>query len=56
MLWPIQLAQLKEGIVDGTLQHDATGRDIKKVTSKTAKGGYLGMMGDRVNEFVSKLI
>jgi len=38
------------------IKHDATGRDIKKVTTKSEKGGYLGMMGDQINEFVSKLI
>jgi hypothetical protein len=47
---------LKEDIEDGNLKHDATDRDIKKTTTKSHKGGYLGMMGDRVNEFVSKLI
>ena len=56
LLWPIQLSQLKEGIEEGTIKHDATDREIKKVSTKTGKGGYLGMMGDRVNEFVSKLI
>lgn len=56
LLWPIQLSQLKQGIEDGVIKHDATGRDIKKVTTKSEKGGYLGMMGDQINEFVSKLI
>ena len=37
-------------------KHDATGREIKKKTTRVQKGGYLGMMGSDINEFVSQLI
>jgi large subunit ribosomal protein L7e len=56
VLWPIQLSALKETIEEGIIKHDATDRNIKRVTTKAEKGGHLGMMGDRVNDFVSKLI
>jgi len=52
VLWPIQLAPLKETSDKANLKHDATGRVIKKKTTRVHKGGYLGMMGDSVNDFV----
>ena len=55
-LWPIQLAPLKEPSDKANTKHEATGRDIKKKTTLTAKGGYLGMMGGQINDFVSQLI
>ena len=56
MVWPIQLAPLKETSEKANTKHDATGRDIKKKTTRVHKGGYLGMMGSDINEFVSQLI
>jgi len=55
-LWPIQLAPLKETIEQRDLKHEATQRDIKKRNTLAKKGGYLGMMGNDVNEFVARLI
>ena len=52
-LWPIQLAPLKETSDKANLKHDATGREIKKKTTKVHKGGYLGYMGADINEFVA---
>jgi len=52
-LWPIQLASLKETTDKALVAHEATGRDVKKVTTKTAKGGYLGFMGGEINAFVA---
>jgi hypothetical protein len=37
-------------------KHDATGAEIKKKNTKVSKGGYLGLMGDKINEFVKPLI
>ena len=56
VIWPIQLAPLKEDTDKANTTHDATGRTIKKKTTHVIKGGYLGMMGDKINEFVSQLI
>lgn len=56
VVWPIQLAPHKEGIRDSSVKHDATGRDMKKTTTRSSKGGYLGMMGGSLNEYVTKLI
>lgn len=56
VLWPIQLAPLKETTDKAFIKHDATGRDIKRKTTRVHKGGYLGMMGQNVNAFVSQLI
>ena len=56
VLWPIQLAPLKEPSEKANTKHDATGREIKKKTTRVHKGGYLGMMGSDINEFVSQLI
>ena len=55
-LWPIQLAPLKDTIEGGTLEHEASGRKIKKTTTQSSKGGYLGMLGPRIDEIVMKLI
>jgi len=55
-LWPIQLAPLKEDTEKANTTHDATGRTISKKTTLVSKGGYLGMMGDKINEFVSQLV
>ena len=55
-IWPIQLIPLKETSDKGNTTHDATGKEIKKKTTKVSKGGYLGLMGDKINEFVKPLI
>jgi large subunit ribosomal protein L7e len=56
VVWPIQLAPLNEGIQGSSTKHEATDRLVKKVTTKSHKGGYLGMMGGKLNELVAKLI
>ena len=56
VLWPVQLAPLQDTIEGGKTKHEATNRDVRKRTTLSRKGGYLGMMGAAVNEFVSKLI
>jgi hypothetical protein len=38
------------------MKHEATGRDVRKKNSKTSKGGYIGNMGDQINEFIRPLI
>jgi len=55
-IWPIQLAPLKETSDLALTKHDATGRDLKKTTTRVHKGGYLGNMGAEINEFVAQLI
>ena len=55
-LWPIQLAPLQEDSTKGTTKHESTGAEIKKKNTKVIKGGYLGLMGERINEFVRPLI
>lgn len=55
-LWPIQLHPLKETSTKAVTKHDATGADIKKRNTKVIKGGYLGLMGDKINDFVRPLI
>jgi len=52
-IWPIQLASLQETSDKANIKHDATGRDIKRVTTRVHKGGYLGNMGEEVNNFVA---
>jgi large subunit ribosomal protein L7e len=56
VIWPIQLAPLKEDSEQANTKHDATGRTISKKTTRVVKGGYLGMMGPKINEFVEQLI
>ena len=56
VLWPIQLHPLKEDSTKAVTKHDATGAEIKKRNTKVIKGGYLGLMGDKINEFVRPLI
>ena len=52
-IWPIQLAPLKEPSDLANTKHDATGRLIKKTTTRVHKGGYLGYMGADINQFVA---
>lgn len=56
VLWPIQLAPLQDKISEMNTKHEATERELKKRNTKASKGGYLGMMGPEINEFVKKLI
>ena len=56
VLWPIQLAPLKEDSTKAATKHEATGAELKKRNTKVAKGGYLGLMGDSINDFVRPLI
>lgn len=55
-IWPIQLHPLKEESSKANVKHDATGEDIKKKNTRVNKGGYLGLMGDKINDFVKPLI
>ena len=56
VLWPIQLHPLKEDSTKAHTKHDATGLDIKKKNTIVAKGGYLGLMAEKINDFVRPLI
>jgi large subunit ribosomal protein L7e len=56
VLWPIQLAPLKEDSTKAHTKHEATGADIKKRNTKVVKGGYLGLMGEQINDFIRPLI
>ena len=56
VLWPIQLHPLREESTKAVTKHDATGSEIKKKNTKVVKGGYLGLMGDKINDFVRPLI
>lgn len=56
VIWPIQLAPLKEESEKANTKHAATGRTITKKSTEVVKGGYLGMMGEKINEFVSQLV
>ena len=53
VMWPIQLAPLRETSDKANTKHDATGREIKKKTTRVHKGGYLGFMGESINDFVA---
>jgi hypothetical protein len=55
-IWPIQLHPIKETLDTTMTKHEATGKALKKKNTKTVKGGYLGLMGDSINEFVAPLI
>jgi len=52
-LWPIQLTPLVETTDKANVNHEAHGRIVKKKTTATSKGGYLGYMGEGINEFVA---
>ena len=55
-LWPIQLAELKDTLSSGSVVNEATKKTLKKSTTKVKKGGYIGNMGDKINEFIENLI
>ena len=52
-LWPIQLTPLVETSDKANVTHEATGRTVQKVNTATSKGGYLGFMGNDINNFVA---
>lgn len=52
-LWPIQLAPKKDTIEAGNVKHEATEKLMKKKTTRALKGGYLGMMGSQIDEYVA---
>lgn len=56
ILWPLQLGSLKETMAESNMKHDATGREIRKKNTKVEKGGYIGFMSDRINDFIKPLI
>lgn len=56
VIWPIQLASLKETSEKANTKHEATGRELKKKTTVVHKGGYLGFMGEKINDFVAQLV
>ena len=56
ILWTIQLAPKVEGRELANIKHDSTGQDIKKKTTKVVKGGYLGLMGAEINDYIRLLI
>jgi large subunit ribosomal protein L7e len=56
VLWPFQLGSLKETIEESNIKHDATGRDVRKKTTRVEKGGYVGFMAAGINEFIRPLI
>jgi len=56
VLWPIQLAPLKDSIAEGSIKIEATGRQFSKTKMQSKKGGYLGMMGTSINDYVARLI
>ena len=56
ILWPMQLGSRKETIEESNIKHDATGRDVRKKNTKVEKGGYIGFMQDKINDYVRPLI
>ncbi len=54
-MWPFQLASNEE-VIKGAIKHDATGVEVKKNQMKVSKGGNLGNLEDKINDFVRALI
>ena len=55
-LWPFQLAPLQETSDKANLVRVDNGRELKRKDVKVVKGGYLGLMKERINEFIKPLI
>jgi len=55
-LWPFQLASKRETMEQANTLHDATKREIRKKNTKVKKGGYIGFMGESINEYIHTLI
>jgi hypothetical protein len=56
VIWPIQVAPVKETTDNANIKHDANGSTIQKKNTKVIKGGYLGNLEEKINEFVAPLI
>lgn len=55
-LWPMQIGSLKETILDANVAHQAHGREYRKKNTKVSRGGYVGFMENKINDFVKPLI
>ena len=55
-LWPIQLAAKKDSIKEKSVKHEAADREFRKQITLFSKGGYLGMQGSKINDYVRGLI
>jgi large subunit ribosomal protein L7e len=55
-LWPFQLGSKRETMDKANVKHEATGKEVKKRNTLVKKGGYVGFMGDKINEYVQPLI
>eukprot|EP00356_Strombidium_inclinatum_P007163 CAMPEP_0170484686 /NCGR_PEP_ID=MMETSP0208-20121228/4092_1 /TAXON_ID=197538 /ORGANISM="Strombidium inclinatum, Strain S3" /LENGTH=300 /DNA_ID=CAMNT_0010758075 /DNA_START=26 /DNA_END=928 /DNA_ORIENTATION=+ len=56
LMWPMQLASLKETMEDANVKHEAHGRDVRKKNTVVKKGGYIGFQGEAINHYVKALI
>jgi len=56
VLWQIQLAPRKDTIKQGSVTREDNGREFKKQIAKVSQGGYIGMQGDKINDYVRGLI
>lgn len=52
LMWPFQLGSKRDTIEEGNVKHDAHGRDVRKKNTAVRKGGYIGFMGAKINEYV----
>eukprot|EP00347_Sterkiella_histriomuscorum_P007373 403349189 len=56
VLWPFQLTPQQETSDKTDTKRKDTGKVLKKKDVKVEKGGYLGLMGEKINDFVKPLI
>ena len=54
-LWPFQLAAKREEF-DQLVTHPASKKKMKKSELGVGKGGLVGFVGEKINEFVKQLI
>ena len=55
-IWPMQLRPQQEQSSQKVVKHKATGEEMKKSTTTVEKGGHLGLLGDKINEFIQPMI
>ena len=55
-MWQIQLAPKKDSIKNTSIKREDNEREFKKSITKASLGGYMGMQGAKINDYVRGLI
>jgi hypothetical protein len=55
-VWPFLIASKRDTIEKANVNHQATGKLVRKKNTKVKKGGYQGFMDQEINEYIQPLM